>query len=79
MNMTRRKFGVITAGVAVAVSNAGTEAMAGVSDDVRGKVGAVVSGWEAAWNAADMNAIWGLATAGAERRKCSKPIRSTST
>ena len=62
MNMTRRKFGVITAGIAGAVSSAGTEAMAGVSDDMRGRVGAVVNGWEAAWNAADMNAMWGLAT-----------------
>ncbi len=40
MNMTRRKFGVI--GIAEAVSNTETEAMGGVSDDMRGKAGAVV-------------------------------------
>lgn len=35
---------------------------AAVNDEIRAKVEAVVSGWEAAWTAADMNAMWQLAT-----------------
>jgi uncharacterized protein (TIGR02246 family) len=62
MTMTRRQFGVLTAGAALAVSDERTSAMAAISDDLRGKVEAVVSGWEAAWNAANMDAMWQLAT-----------------
>src|SRR5271157_1297059 len=62
MRMTRRKFGIATASIAVAGSIRGTTAMASVNNDVRRKVEAAVSGWEAAWNAADMNAMWQLAT-----------------
>jgi uncharacterized protein (TIGR02246 family) len=60
--MTRRKFSIVTASTAVAGSIRGTRAMSSGNDDMRGKVEAVVSGWEAAWNAADMNAMWQLAT-----------------
>lgn len=62
MTMTRRQFGMMTASVALAMSDQRTTAMAAISDDVRGKVTSVVKGWEAAWNSADMNAMWGLAT-----------------
>ena len=62
MRMTRRKFGIMAASVTVAASNKGTGAMPAVNAEVRAKVEAVVSGWEAAWNAADMNAMWRLAT-----------------
>jgi hypothetical protein len=62
MRITRRKFGIVTASIAVAGSIRGTSAMASVNDDMRGKVQALVGGWEAAWNAADMNAMWQLAT-----------------
>jgi uncharacterized protein (TIGR02246 family) len=33
-----------------------------VSESVRAKVEVLLGGWEAAWNAADMNAMWQLAT-----------------
>jgi uncharacterized protein (TIGR02246 family) len=36
--------------------------MSEVADSVRAKVQAVLDQWEAAWNAADMNAMWNLAT-----------------
>jgi hypothetical protein len=62
MRMTRRKFSIVTASIAVAGSIRGTRAMSSGNDDMRGKVEAFVSGWEAAWNAADMNAMWQLAT-----------------
>jgi uncharacterized protein (TIGR02246 family) len=62
MTMARRQFGVVTTGIVLAASGERTSAMAAISDDLRGKVTAVVKGWEAAWNAADMNAMWGLAT-----------------
>jgi uncharacterized protein (TIGR02246 family) len=62
MRMTRRKLGIATAVIAVSSSIRGTTAMASVNDDTRGKVQAVVSGWEAAWNAANMDAMWRLAT-----------------
>ena len=35
--------------------------MVAANDDMRGKAQAVVSGWEAAWNASDMKAMWRLA------------------
>src|SRR4030095_11392750 len=36
--------------------------MATITDRSRSKVRAVLEGWEAAWNASDMNAMWQLAT-----------------
>ena len=60
--MTRRKFGIVTAGIAVAGLDQRDQSDRFSNDNMRGKVEAVVSGWEAAWNAADMNAMWQLAT-----------------
>jgi ketosteroid isomerase-like protein len=62
MSMTRRKFGIMAAGIAVAVSNGRTRASAAIDDTVREKVKNVLNAWETAWNASDMDAMWRLAT-----------------
>lgn len=62
MGMTRRRFGIMTAGIAMVVADGRTGAMAAIDETVRGKVKAVLDGWETAWNASDMNAMWRLAT-----------------
>jgi hypothetical protein len=36
--------------------------MATINDSASAKVKAVLEAWEAAWNAADMTAMWQLAT-----------------
>jgi uncharacterized protein (TIGR02246 family) len=48
--------------VGIVVATAEDTTMAEINDSAGAKVKAVLDRWEAAWNAADMSAMWQLAT-----------------
>jgi len=46
----------------IVVATAGVQPMVAITDSAGAKVKVVLDGWEAAWNASDMTAMWRLAT-----------------